>query len=67
MKVAGSHALYAAAEQVWPLISDPASLISLIPGCDKLEPVGLNAYRKFVRAFVALSSVAGRAILGTCI
>ncbi|MDP2989306.1 MAG: carbon monoxide dehydrogenase subunit G [Kiritimatiellota bacterium] len=58
MKVAGSHTLHAAAEQVWPLISDPASLISLIPGCDKLEPVGLNEYRGQMQ--IALPAVAGR-------
>ncbi|MCX6030173.1 MAG: carbon monoxide dehydrogenase subunit G [Chloroflexi bacterium] len=58
MKVAGSHTLHAAAEQVWPLISDPASLISLIPGCDKLEPAGLNEYRGQMQ--IALPAVAGR-------
>jgi carbon monoxide dehydrogenase subunit G len=58
MKITGSYTLHAPAEQVWPLIHDPTSLVSLIPGCDRLEAVGPNEYRGQMQ--IALPAVAGR-------
>lgn len=45
MKVSGSHRFDGARERIWPLIHDPNSLVSLIPGCEQMEQVGPDEYR----------------------
>jgi carbon monoxide dehydrogenase subunit G len=45
MKVAGSYRFDGSRESIWPLIYDPASLVSLIPGCDQIEQVSSDEYR----------------------
>jgi len=45
MKIAGSYALDAPAERIWPLIFDPAELLQLIPGCEQIEEVSPGEYR----------------------
>ena len=45
MDISGSYILNAPAERVWPLIFNPNSLISLIPGCQQLEQVAPDEYR----------------------
>ena len=45
MKIAGSYALAAPAEKIWPLIFDPAELLQLIPGCEQIEEVSPGEYR----------------------
>jgi len=58
MKVTGSYLLNAPREQVWSLINNPAALVSLIPGCEKLEQVGPAEYRGQMQ--IRLPAVAGR-------
>ena len=43
--------------QVWPLIQDPASLVRLIPGCDRLEQTAPNEYRGQMQ--IPVAAVAG--------
>jgi len=57
MKVAGSYKFDGSRESIWPLIYDPASLVSLIPGCDQIEQVNSDEYRGQVH--VRLPAVAG--------
>src|SRR5512143_472906 len=45
MKIAGSYALDAPAERIWPLIFDPAELLQLIPGCEQIEQISPGEYR----------------------
>src|SRR5512143_1169308 len=44
MKIAGSYALDAPAERIWPLIFDPAELLQLIPGCEQIEEISPGEY-----------------------
>lgn len=52
MKIIGTYTLKGPRERIWPLIYDPASLISLIPGCEKIEQVSPNQYRGQVQVRV---------------
>ena len=58
MDVSGSYTLNAPAEQVWPLIFDPNSLISLIPGCQQLVQVAPDEYRGQMN--VGIAAVSGK-------
>ncbi|MBI1879737.1 MAG: carbon monoxide dehydrogenase subunit G [Chloroflexi bacterium] len=45
MKIANHYTFTAPRERIWPLIHDPATLVGLIPGCEKLEQVSPDEYR----------------------
>lgn len=45
MDISGSYILNAPTERVWPLIFNPNSLISLVPGCQQLDQVNPDEYR----------------------
>jgi carbon monoxide dehydrogenase subunit G len=45
MKIANCYTFAAPRERIWPLIYDPAVLVGLIPGCEKLEQIGPDEYR----------------------
>lgn len=53
MKLSGTAALSAPAERVWAALNDPAVLARTIPGCERLEETGPDAYRLTVSAGVA--------------
>ncbi len=53
MKVTGSATLHASREKVWAALNDPAVLVRTIPGCQRLEAVGEDAYRMTLTAGVA--------------
>jgi uncharacterized protein len=53
MKVAGQATLHAPIERVWDALNDPAVLVRAIPGCQRLEPTGPDAYAMTVTAGVA--------------
>lgn len=53
MKIAGESVLNAPVERVWEAILDPAVLVRTIPGCERLESTGENAYAMTVTAGVA--------------
>ncbi len=57
MKVAGSYMLDDARECIWPLIYDPASLITFIPGCEQMEQISPDEYRGQVH--IRLPAVGG--------
>ena len=42
VEIVGSYMLEASIDEVWPHIFDPASLMSLIPGCQQLEQVAVK-------------------------
>ncbi len=44
MKLSGSYEFNATPEKVWQTLTDPTSLSSCIPGCEKLEDVGKDEY-----------------------
>jgi carbon monoxide dehydrogenase subunit G len=53
MKVAGEAVLHAPVENVWNALLDPNVLVRTIPGCERLEATGENAYAMTVTAGVA--------------
>ena len=57
MKISGCYTLNGPREQVWPLIYDPVSLVSLIPGCEQIEQVSPDEYRGQMQ--VRLPAVSG--------
>lgn len=58
MKISGSYTLNAPPERVWPLIFDPNSLITLVPGCQQLEQIAPGEYRGHMR--VGIAAVSGK-------
>ncbi|HKE71258.1 MAG TPA: carbon monoxide dehydrogenase subunit G [Nocardioidaceae bacterium] len=53
MKVAGQAVLHATPQAAWDALLDPAVLVRTIPGCERLETTGENAYAMTVNAGVA--------------
>ncbi len=53
MKVSGTATLQGPVEEVYRMLNDPAVLVRTIPGCERLEQVGPDAYRMTVTAGVA--------------
>jgi uncharacterized protein len=52
MKIEGKHELRAKRERVYQVLVDPAVLQRCIPGCERLEKTGENAYSMTMRAGV---------------
>ena len=52
MKIEGTHEVSARRERVWKALVDPEVLQRSIPGCEKLEKTGENAYAATLRAGV---------------
>ena len=44
MKLSGSYEFNAPPEKVWQTLTDPESLSSCIPGCEKMESLGNDEY-----------------------
>jgi carbon monoxide dehydrogenase subunit G len=53
MKVTGSATVTGAVERVYAALTDPAVLVRTIPGCERLERTGPDAYTMTVSAGVA--------------
>jgi uncharacterized protein len=53
MKIAGNATLHAPVEAVYAALMDPRVLVRTIPGCERLEQVGEDAYQMTVTAGVA--------------
>ena len=53
MKISGVYELPYSPEQVWDALLDPQVLVATIPGCERLESSGENAYAMTVTAGVA--------------
>jgi carbon monoxide dehydrogenase subunit G len=53
MRVAGTATLHAPVETVYETLRDPRVLVRTIPGCERLEEVGEDAYAMTVTAGVA--------------
>ena len=53
MKVSGSATLHAPVDKVYAALNDPAMLVRTIPGCERLERAGEDAYKLTVTAGVA--------------
>ena len=56
MKVQGNVLLPAGREQVWDILTDPEKLAKLLPGCEKLEPIGPDRYKVAIKFALAAFS-----------
>ena len=57
MKLSGSYEIDAPPEQVWNALTNPESLKGCIPGCQRLEAVGEDAYEAALT--IALGPIRG--------
>ena len=57
MDITGSYTFNAPPDRVWNLLMDPVLIATCIPGCHKLEPVGVDSYRASLT--VALAAITG--------
>lgn len=53
MRIVSDHTLPHPPKEVWDALLDPAVLVATIPGCQRLEATGENAYAMTVTAGVA--------------
>ena len=53
MNITGQNTIAAPVEKVWEALLDPRVLVATIPGCERLEQTGENAYAMTVSAGVA--------------
>ena len=53
MQVEGQYTINAPIERVWQYLLDPMGLQACIPGCEKLEPTGEDAYQATLKVGVA--------------
>jgi uncharacterized protein len=53
MMVSGSTTLNASRDAVWKALNDPEVLVRTIPGCQRLEAIGEDAYKMTITAGVA--------------
>jgi carbon monoxide dehydrogenase subunit G len=53
MKISGTATLHAGVDEVYAALIDPAVLVRTIPGCQRLEQVGADAYQATIMAGIA--------------
>ena len=56
MKIAGTANLPATPAEVWSLLTDPARLSRLLPGCERLDPDGPDRFKAAVKFGIAAIS-----------
>jgi len=49
MKIEGSYPFAAPRDLLWPMLLDPATLASVMPGCETLEAVGENQFQGILK------------------
>ena len=57
MDITGTYTFAAPPERVWDLMMDPAAIASCIPGCERLEPDGVDRYRP--RITIGMAAITG--------
>ena len=57
MDVTGSYTFNAAPARVWDLMMDPAAIADCIPGCETLDPEGVDRYR--AKITIGLAAITG--------
>jgi carbon monoxide dehydrogenase subunit G len=58
MDITGTYTVAAPPDKVWALLMDPAAIASCIPGCDKLEPDGVDRYRAAIT--IGMAAITGK-------
>jgi carbon monoxide dehydrogenase subunit G len=57
MDITGTYTFAAPPERVWTLLMDPEQIASCIPGCDRLEPDGVDRYKAAVT--IGMAAITG--------
>lgn len=57
MDITGSYTFNATPDRVWDVMMDPPLIASCIPGCDRLEPDGVDRYRAGIT--IGLAAITG--------
>lgn len=57
MDITGSYIFAAPPQEVWTLMLDPAAIASCIPGCDRLEPAGIDRYKAAIT--IGMAAITG--------
>ena len=57
MDITGTYTFAAPPEKVWTLMMDPAAIASCIPGCERLEPDGVDRYRAAIT--IGMAAITG--------
>ena len=58
MDITGTYTFAAPPEKVWALMMDPAAIASCIPGCDRLEPDGVDRYKASIT--IGMAAITGK-------
>jgi carbon monoxide dehydrogenase subunit G len=52
MEIAGTHTIAAPRQEVWAALNDPIVLQRCLPGCESVEPAGIDQFRAVVAASI---------------
>ncbi|HUQ88244.1 MAG TPA: carbon monoxide dehydrogenase subunit G [Vicinamibacterales bacterium] len=58
MDITGTYTFNAPPEKVWAMMMDPVAIASCIPGCEKLEPDGVDRYKAAIT--IGMAAITGR-------
>jgi carbon monoxide dehydrogenase subunit G len=58
MDVTGTYTFAAPPTRVWALMQDPDAIASCIPGCERLEPDGVDRYKAAIT--IGMAAITGR-------
>ena len=57
MDITGTYTFAAPPQEVWTLMLDPEAIASCIPGCDRLEPDGVDRYKAAIT--IGMAAITG--------
>jgi carbon monoxide dehydrogenase subunit G len=57
MDITGTYTFAAPPDKVWALMMDPAAIASCIPGCERLEPDGVDRYKAAIT--IGMAAITG--------
>ena len=58
MDITGTYTFAAPPERVWALMMDPEKIASCIPGCERLEPDGVDRYKAAIT--IGMAAITGK-------
>jgi len=57
MDITGTYTFAAPPERVWALLMDPEQIASCVPGCNRLEPDGVDRYKAAIT--IGMAAITG--------
>src|SRR6188474_656284 len=58
MDITGTYTFAAPPQDVWTLMLDPEAIATCIPGCDRLEPDGVDRYKAAIT--IGMAAITGK-------